>query len=55
MPFFCASVVLYLAFVLTLFFLFSFSPFSCLGKAVLRDCGISRISSLIFSSAVDPQ
>ena len=43
-----ASVVLYMAFVLSLFFQY-LSFFLCLGRAVLRECGISWIASHIFS------
>ena len=43
----CVSMVLYMAFVLSLFVRhLSFSW--CLGKAVLRDCDISFLSSHIF-------
>ena len=45
--FFHASVVSFVAFVLSLF-VPQLSFFWCLGKAVLRDWGISWISSLIF-------
>ena len=43
--FVCGSVVLYVAFVLSLFVLHLFFVWYH-GKAVLRDCGISCISSL---------
>ena len=45
--FVCASVVSCVAFVLSLF-IPRLSFFWCLGKAVLRDCSISWVSSLIF-------
>ena len=43
----CALIVSYMAFVLSLFVPY-LSFFWCLGKAVLRDYGISWVSSLIF-------
>ena len=43
-----ATVASYVTFVLS-FFLFHISTsFWCLGKAVLRDCGISKVSLHIF-------
>ena len=45
--FVCASVVSYVAFVLSLF-VSHLSFIWCLGRAVLRDCGVSWVSSLIF-------
>ena len=44
--FVCVSVVSYVAFTLSLF-VPKLSFFWCLGKAVLTDCGISWVSSLI--------
>ena len=45
--FVCASVVSYVAFVLSLF-VPHLSFLCCLGRAAPRDCGISWVSSLIF-------
>ena len=46
--FLCAPVVSYVLFVVSLF-VPHLSLFWCLGRSVLRDCGISSVSSRIFS------
>ena len=45
--FVCTSVVSYMAFDMFLF-VPHFYIFQCLGRVVLRDCGISWVSSFIF-------